>query len=322
MKAFSILEVPQYLRKKLEKSAIGIGIDYKRFNIKNRKVMEILPLILRRANDCDNSNTSYDGEITFLRVRSPRGVAHQVLISLVGIGPVPIMYIEEYWVGQGLAWSIARVDFYGGYFHFRNSVPERIHNVYKKLDELGTENIDVRVTRIDIAMDFDFLFPKKGGSWIVPCANSNRSIVSYTTMWLYNSFGYLTNKNSWYWIRIYNKKLEVEKSGKWNWYGGKSALPDNWTRIEFEFYPPYCSEKSEEWLLQACWSRVTDSITLSLGLLTVPKIGFEVENAYQYFLRYAKSHGISMEALLSCVYDYHIYTQEKKEIHWLIDEEE
>jgi hypothetical protein len=33
------------------------------------------------------------------------------------------------------------------------------------------------------------------------------------------------------------------KSGKDHWY---QELPENWTRIEFEFYPPYSTKKPEE----------------------------------------------------------------------------
>jgi hypothetical protein len=46
-----------------------------------------------------------------------------------------------------------------------------------------------------------------------------------------------------------------------------------------------------------------------------PPIGFKVEEAYKYFVRYAKNHGVTLEQLMKEVYDYHIYIEEKKKFY-------
>ena len=85
-------------------------------------------------------------------------------------------------------------------------------------------------------------------------------------------------------------------------------------RIEFEFYPPY-SLKSDEELLKLSWARVTGSYDIFLGMTFRPCIKFEVENSYNYFTRYAKTHGISVEQLIDEIVAYHIFIEEKKEIY-------
>jgi hypothetical protein len=72
--------------------------------------------------------------------------------------------------------------------------------------ELHTSEIDgikvnvkgdtVRVTRVDIAFDFAQPFPQNGGKWITPCANSKRDVELFRHRGKFNSYGYLSNKNS------------------------------------------------------------------------------------------------------------------------------
>lgn len=60
MEAFSLIDIPTYHKKKLKKSLIGSNIDYKRFNIKDRKILDNLTLSSRKANDTDNSDVTYE----------------------------------------------------------------------------------------------------------------------------------------------------------------------------------------------------------------------------------------------------------------------
>ena len=62
-------------------------MDYKRFNIKDRKIMKELFINSNQANDEDNSNTIHDtdNEVTYMRVSSNNGIAHQVLVNIVNV---------------------------------------------------------------------------------------------------------------------------------------------------------------------------------------------------------------------------------------------
>lgn len=96
MEAFSIVDIPKYQKKKLKKTFIGIGIDYKRFNIKDRKILDTLTLTSRQASDTDNSDVTHEGDVSLVRVNSPRGIAHVALLGIIGGKPISFAYIEVY----------------------------------------------------------------------------------------------------------------------------------------------------------------------------------------------------------------------------------
>jgi hypothetical protein len=96
MEALSIINVPDYMKKKYARKKIGCSIDYKRFNIKSRKILDNLLLNAHRANNDTNSNVAYDGEIAYMRINSPRGIAHKIIMTVENVGPVPFAYIEVY----------------------------------------------------------------------------------------------------------------------------------------------------------------------------------------------------------------------------------
>lgn len=112
-------------------------------------------------------------------------------------------------------------------------------------------------------------------------------------------------------MRIYNKLIDIGKNEKEFWYGGKSKLPENWTRIEFEFYPPY-SLKSEKEMMENCFERVCGVKGIVLGIPYRPVFEFSIERAYSYFERYAKNHGISMDELIDSIVDHHMQVNEMK----------
>lgn len=305
MEAFSIIQIPEYQRKKLKRKKLWISIDYKRFNIKDRNILQEFVFTTIEAPNETNSNVVYDWDVALLRVHSPRGKAHQVIISVEGIWPVPIAYIEVYSAGQWLKGSVARIDFYGAFFHFHDCIPTSFHEMYSNLMKIAVDSpSNVRKTRVDIAIDFDFEFPQNGHKWIIPSENSKRNVEVHKHRWLWNSFAYLAEKNTSYWVRIYNKIVESEKNKKERWYWWKENLPDNWTRIEFEFYPPYSLMKDEE-LMELCLARVTGTDDIEIGLPFRPVNKFNIENAYKYFERYAKNHGIDIEQLLFELMEYH-----------------
>lgn len=316
MEALSIIELPEYKKKEYSKNVLWVSIDYKRFNLKSRKVLEGLLLNAHRANNETNSNTVYDGEVAYMRVNSPRGVAHKVVLAIENVGPTPFCYIEVYGQWQWLHWSVAKIDFYGAFFHFIENIPKRYLQLYSYLRDLAIEQPAVcRVTRVDIALDFEADFPQNWWSWIKPCKLSKRDVSAYRHHGKYNSYWYLSNKNSWYGVRMYNKLVDITKpwSNKVNWYGGEEKLPKKWTRIEFEFYPPYSLMDDDE-LMQLCWDKVVNKWEVQLWLKYRPNFEFKVEKAYLYFDRYAKNHGITIERLIDELIEYHTKIEALNEV--------
>lgn len=95
-----------------------------------------------------------------IRVKSPRGIAHSITLSVIGGKPISFAYVEIYGIGQGLKGSVARIDFKGSFFHFYDNIPKRWRDVYETLSELSETTSKVRITRLDVALDFNFLFPQ------------------------------------------------------------------------------------------------------------------------------------------------------------------
>ena len=311
MEAFSIIDIPPYIKTNLKRKLLGYNMDYKRFNIKDREILRAIHQFGREASDTDNSDIIYEGEVAMQRIRSPRWVAHNILLSIIGGKPIGFAYIEIYWPWQGLRGSVGRVDFKGSFFHFFDQIPERWKNVYKAL--IAEEGKRVRTTRKDVAFDFAFDFPQGGDKWICPSKNSKRSVECYKHNGLFNSFWYLAEKNTNYGIRIYNKIIDIEKNAKEFWYGWREKMPKVWTRIEFEFYPPY-SLKSDEELMKICSERLIWSGTISLWLPFRPCFEFKIESAYSYFRRYAENHWITIDILLEELVDYHTEQEYQKEL--------
>jgi len=327
MEAMSIITIPEYIRKKLRKNIIGAWVDYRRFNIKSEKILdEIFWIRQHPASNDTNSNVVYDWQVAYQRIKSPRWIAHQAIIVIEWVWPVPIMMLEVYGKGQWLQGAIARVDFYGWYFRFKNIVPERFLKIEKMLMDVARDKIRnhlVRQTRIDIAFDFNFSFPQGWWKWITPSKLSKRDLRDHRNPKTkrYSGFSCLADKNSWYGIRIYDKLVESEDHRKENWYGWQWNLPKNWTRIEFECYPPYASDYEDFQLLQFMATRIIGSGEwICLGMTWRPPVAFKIETAYTYFVRYAKVHWISPEKLLEELAEYHKYIEEKKDFYWLIDE--
>lgn len=307
MLAMSFLQIPEYKRKQLKRGLMWISIDYRRFSFTSRKVLdgyiqEYLPWYFW-CSDSDNSSFSYQNNALISRVASPRGTAYQVIIAFENIWPVPIIYFEFYKEWLWMKDTVWRIDFYGSFFHFEDYIDDKYKELYKKLHS-GLKNKDSRSTRVDVAFDFTFPFPQDT-SWIVPSKNSDREVSFYKHENKINSIAYLSWKNSWYGVRIYNKNISVAKTGKENWYWWKEAIGNDWTRIEFEFYPPY-SPKTDEEIIAICSKKLLNDETPNLNLKYRPNFVFNVENAYKYFERYAKNHGMTMNDLLDCLMEVQI----------------
>jgi len=320
MEAFSIINIPAYMQKKIAQNAMGVSIDYKRFNIKSMDVFRNLFFQKYMPENDSNSNIKYNGKVAHVRVNSPRWIAQQAIVTFEEVGAVPIVFVEEYAKWQWLKWSIARIDFYGAFFHFYDDLPRQYQELYKYLNSEAIKwDNKVRVTRLDIAVDVDMPFPQKWYKWITPAKHSQREVEMYRHWWLYNSYWYLAEKNSWYWVRIYDKTVQVKKTHKESWYWWADKISENWTRIEFEFYNPYCSMGDEK-IIDMVKERIA-WWDIEIGSLPRPCYTFNVENAYKYFERYAKNHWLDIWELLRQVQDEHYFREKTKEYYWLVDED-
>lgn len=320
MDKFSILSIPAYMQKKYLKNLLGVQYDYMRFNIKNRKLFwQIIPRF-EFSLDLDNSNVAYIWDVCCERVYSSRGVAYKFAQAInypwehSTAKPVPFMFVEIYDQWQSLRGSIGRVDFYGAYFHFEDWIQEDFRKCFTELQALANkhDNIDVRRTRCDIAVDIAYEFPQNHGKWIVPSGNSRRSVSCYKTEWLWNSYGYLSKKNTGYGVRMYNKKVDITAKKKEGWYWNLDDSRD-WTRIEFEFYPPYSSDLDEQNLFDAVkecvlWTKEV----YNLGLKYRKSEGISIESAYRYFEGYAERHMVSMDYLIDEILNFHLQKSENQ----------
>lgn len=307
MQSFSLLNIPDSFIDTLKQNFISSNIDYKRFSFSHKS--EFFELIndyfpWNELIDSDNSNSLFTPWAVLVRVPSPRWRAFQYIISIEGIGPIPLLYIEQY--SDGLKNSVGRVDFYGAFFHFRSYISDRIRKFFSILEFQTLNSFSgVRCTRIDVALDFSVPFPLEVQKWIVPSKNSLRSAKCYN--WIddrFHSISYLTKKNSWYGVRMYDKIIDINQKGKQLWYCDN--LPIDLTRLEFEFYPPYSNSHTSESILSLCSSRIFWFDVPSMWLFFRPNTGFNVENAYAYFLRYAKSKWMLLSSVLSEISKYHL----------------
>lgn len=305
MKPFSMISIPEKDIITLKKTFLSISTDYKRFSISEKDVfLDIISEYFPTAIllDSDNSNSSWSDEALLVRTPTPRGRAYQYIISIEGIWPVPLAYIESY-ENQTISESVGRIDFYGAFFHFKDFIPTNLSKLYNELN--NSQISAIRCTRHDVALDFNMSLPINSHKWILKGKNAKKTPHYYNCneQWIFQSFSYLTKRNSGYWLRVYNKLLDTKDKWKGAWYWDN--IPNNWTRIEFEFYPPYSSEVSEQTLFDSVNSRFFGSHVVPMGLPLRPDLWFKVQSAYIHFQRYAKSKGITMDRLLEDLKGYH-----------------
>lgn len=306
MKWFSLLQIPENNLSIFQQNFLSSSVDYQRFSFSHLREFEDLlwnyfpwyDLV-----DTNNSNSIFFTSAVLSRVPSPRGRAFQYIITIEWIWPVPLLFIEMY--SNWLKNSYGRIDFYGSFFHFFRFLPDRIQFLYNRLNDSYIDpSSSISCTRVDIALDFSCSFPKDVQKWIKPSKNSLRTAKCYN--WIddkFNSISYLTKKNSGYGVRMYNKTIDIQQKWKSLWYG--SALPPDLTRLEFEFYPPYSSHTTEH-LINLCSSRVFGSVVTPIWFPYYPDLWFNVENAYTYFIRYAKSKWLSISTLLEEINNFHL----------------
>jgi len=317
MKAFSLFQIPQKDLVFIRENFYSSNVDWKRFNFSNKK--DFLDLIWDyfpgyNLLDCDNSNSRFFRDAVFLRVHSNLGLAFQYVVSIVGIWTVPICMVTVY--SSWLKDSVGRIDFYGAFFHFREYLSDRISKLYDYLDsEYIKPNSFVRCTRIDCAIDIAVPFPVDASSFFVPASRDKvkrkKVVKCYNPVDnVFQSVSYLPKKNSGYGVRMYNKIMDIKDKGKEFWY--QDSLPVHLTRIEFEFYPPYSNMNTSESMLQLCLSRIFWVDIKPLGLHFRPALWFNVENAYEYFCRYAKNKGITIGELIIELQNYHLEMERQK----------
>jgi len=311
MQPFEIFKIPSEKLPFFKENLVKISCDYRRFSFWFKDtfldvVNTYFPWYWKI--DQDNSNVLYLHEGSLHSVGSNRWRAFIYSVAYEWIWPVPLIYIELYNEKSKLP-SVGRLDFYGSFFHFFDNVPDFLLDLYNFLDTNAfLASSFIRCTRTDIAFDFIVPFPADWLYYYKPSKNAKKRKVNpyydYTT-WepVLNSTSYLTKKNSWYGVRMYNKILDIRDKNKSSWY---TDLPDNLTRIEYELYPPYSSNFAYKKLENIISEKLFGSIVSPLGLEFRPNYWFKIENAYHYFKRYAKSKWIDFLDMLHQLKDYHL----------------
>lgn len=250
------------------------------------------------ASNSSNGSISYSGDGYLIsRQKSPRGDSYQLIVWIEGIWPVPIVYFEIYKPELAMGDSVGRFDYYGAFFHFRDQFDPMLSDMYDSMSQ------EIKSTRCDVAFDFEIPIIPSMVKWVKPSRNSKRSIASYYNQkWDISGLSYLTNKNSGYWVRFYDKNLDTANKWKKSWYWHMSDK--EWTRIEFEIYPPY-SVQSDIAMIALC-SAWIGGMDVSMWLHYRPCPWYLIPNAYTYFVRYAKNQGINFDTLLDDLTAYHI----------------
>lgn len=318
MQAFEIFKIPDKKLPFFIKNFVKVWCDYRRFSFSVRdEFINVVKTYFPNywKIDSDNSNVAYLHSGSLMCVNGKQGRAYIYSVAYEGIGPVPLCYIEIYSEKSKLP-AAGRIDFYGSFFHFFDNVPPFLLDLYKYLDTIYQTKYSITCTRTDIAFDFILPFPKDWLHYYHPSKNAKKRKVNpyydYTTgSPLLNSTSYLTKKNSWYGVRMYNKILDVRDKEKESWY---IDLPQNLTRIEYELYPPY-TKFSVSHLQNLISKKLLGSEIPPLWLEFRPNYGFKIENAYHYFRRYAKTKGIDLVEMLNLVKNYHlkyIWQQDEK----------
>lgn len=307
MRWFSIFQLTEEDTAYFHASLVSVGIDYQRFSFSDTDTMSrILNSYFPNTwlIDSDNSNTLYVHTGALTRVSSPRGFAYIYTLAFEGIGAVPICFFEIY--KNPFGGSVGRIDLYGSFFHFESFLPMELRHL--KEDLLSEWSRDhIRCTRTDVALDFEMPYPQNICDIITPSRHAKRWVNTYNDNGVLNSASYLTRKNSWYGVRVYNKILDIKQKGKEFWYDN---LPDNLTRVEFEFYPPYSHINDSTQILELVLDRLFGNKNIPVGLGSRPQLWFVVENAYAYFKRYAISKGVSVDFLIEEITKYHLTQKE------------
>lgn len=303
MRGFSIFNLSDEDRQYFHHTLKNIGIDYQRFSFSDNDTMgRILNSYFPNTGiiDSDNSNTLYVHSGALTRVPSPRGFAYIYTLAFEGVGPVPVCFFEIY--KNSFGGSVGRVDLYGSFFHFESFLPMELQHLKADLYEQW-DKWYIRCTRQDVALDFEMSFPQNICDIITPSRHAKRWVSTYNNNWVLNSASYLTRKNSWYWVRVYNKILDIQQKGKDLWY---DKLPENLTRVEFEFYPPYSQINNSVEIQELVLDRLFGNKNLPIGFSFRPQLWFVIENAYAYFCRYAKSKWVGVDYLIEEITKYHL----------------
>lgn len=324
MQTLSLLTIPEYNQTRFRHKCFGVSIDWKRFNIRSQSILEKIWWLSRRASNDTNNSTFFLDWLTFQRIRSPNWVAHNISFAFEGTDGVPVsipvVHVEVYRKWQWLKWSVARVDFYWAYFHFCHVVPEILRWMYSTLSTIAENSggDEVNVTRLDICVDIACKFPQQGYKLITPSKNTKRKVKSFmdpaTNRW--EGFSFDAQKNTNYGVRIYDKVVDIYAQWKDWWYENH---PQNWTRIEFEFYSPY-SNMNEDVIFENVTKRVLWEWRSGFEMKYRPTTWFKPITAYYWFRAYAKRHKIEIPDLLAAITEQHkIYTHEKEKFDKFIE---
>lgn len=256
--------------------------------------------------DTDNSNTHYvPGEdITITKSKTPRWYFYNFFITFLWKS-INIFTIEEYNSANKFNNEAWRFIFRWAFYYFGDHIPGYIIDTYNLIKTRWENNRlksnIVKRTRVDIAFDIDcpvFNYAKytnisKTSKTAVKAYNPNDE-------WLYASFSYNpTKSNKWYGFRIYDKKKDTQDKNKAFWYWDALNDFENWQRIEYEVYPPYSHQCTDEELFSWFSSVLFWTDKVDKKIIWAPKSQYLAENSFKNAEKYAKNHWVSMGQLIT-----------------------
>lgn len=317
----SFLLFPLLLKENFKKNHINTSVDYHRFSIKIYDVLEwLLATFCKTDLDDDNSNVYTNSEkgYTITKKRTSLGFAYCYTTTIEWIGAYQIFSIEFFNQTTMLQCkSAGRIDFVGAFFHFSDVLDKDVVKFYFDLENLSKSkfNSKITTTRVDIAVDIWVEIPfmlkyfrlSKNAKKTVKCYSwkmrDDWRLLEVEEEWYkygnFQSYGYLPQKWKWYWIRVYNKHLDIIAKWKELWYAG-SKLPEHLTRFEFVYTSDYCV-KWIDFLIEQSHSMMFWE-KLPWWMKYKSATDYSLDNVYIYLDRYIKKRWKDTNKVISELY--------------------
>lgn len=330
------LQIPKSAQKEFRENLINVSVDYMQYAC--YKISEPLKLMYNILGfdgliDTDNSNIQYNARLNLalMRAYTPKGTAYTLVFMYPGFEPVPILNIEIYSQDKvNMLKTEGKIVFYGAYFVFRNLIAEdapevlRFHNQIEisktfKFSQKNGKEIEkplYKRTRVDIATDVGVPMSKKWlTGYIQPHATSKHAIRPYAydpLSEVFQSIAYIPRLTRGTGIRCYNKIEDMNRKNKKSWHPtyGTEEHPVV-TRMEIIFGGDTAQDDIDTLIKYAKYRLLGDE-DVKLKRQYKPQSQYSALSAYQYFEKYAKSHGKTLEQLLDDVTSIHIREEEAK----------
>ena len=345
------LKIPKKNQQEFKQNFLNISVDYLQYTCYkiSEPLKAIYAMWFSGETDMDNSNVEFhpDYTLSLENKATKMGHAYTLVFMSPWFKPIPIASIEVYNPNRvktlGTEWKIV---FYGAFFVFYDIIKEEAPQVirfanaielwtivwtrnyeqtehfrtyvtgWKPIKKQITEKPVYKRTRVDIAVDVSVSVNQLWLSkFIEPHKTSNSVPKPYNhrpELWGWQSLNYMPRLGQCIWIRVYNKKLDIEKKHKQSWYPEYMKLDKPVTRIEVVYSWESAQDKIDN-LINFTKFRILDDEEVKINRKYRPKSTYSAQSAYVYFSRYSKNHGKELHEVLRDVCKMAIQEQEKEE---------